>query len=211
MALETAERNRSTTPHLLSQPKMMYNVYMKKICTGCGRLLDVKSFNKDRTRKDGLDHICRQCRKKLYNVSRVTSHCKGCGKEICHRPDRIKEFCRTCATVRFNSTRTREKNPKWVGGKIRSTNGYVLVYDGEHPRAGKSGYVLEHIIVAEKKIGRPLKDSETVHHKNGIRHDNSPGNLEVWASSHPSGQRVEDLVAWVVDNYKEEVIKRMGL
>lgn len=45
-------------------------------------------------------------------------------------------------------------------------------------------------------IGRPLTEEENVHHRNGVRHDNRLENLELWSTSQPSGQRVEDKVEW---------------
>lgn len=54
----------------------------------------------------------------------------------------------------------------------------------------------EHRRVMELEIGRPLRHEETVHHINGVRSDNRIENLELWSSSHPSGQRVRDKIAW---------------
>ncbi len=87
-----------------------------------------------------------------------------------------------------------EHAPRWLGGRIQR-NGYVLVYQPEHPTVVGSAriYVAEHRLVMEKMIGRYLKPQETVHHKNGIRDDNRPENLELWAKSHPPGQRVSDI------------------
>jgi hypothetical protein len=75
-----------------------------------------------------------------------------------------------------------------------------------HPRADKAGYALEHIVVMEQALGRTLYPGENVHHKNGVRSDNRPENLELWVTSQPAGQRPEDLVAWAI-----EILRRYGL
>lgn len=65
-----------------------------------------------------------------------------------------------------------------------------------HPRAGRGTYVFEHIVVAEQLLGRYLVDGESVHHRNGIRDDNRPENLELWTRPQPSGIRVSDAIEW---------------
>lgn len=76
----------------------------------------------------------------------------------------------------------------WTGRKL-SPQGYVLLYRPEHPATRADGWIMEHRVVMEGVLGRELFPYEQVHHKNGVRDDNRPANLELWERAHPSGQR----------------------
>ncbi len=71
-----------------------------------------------------------------------------------------------------------DKHPRYNGYKTTDTrSGYVRVFKKDHPKALKSGYVSEHILVWEQTHGIPLPEGWTVHHLNGIKNDNRPENL----------------------------------
>jgi hypothetical protein len=90
-----------------------------------------------------------------------------------------------------------ESNGNWKGGRTRHKSGYVMRHAPWHPRARpRSPYVFEHVLVMEAELGRFLQQSESVHHRDGVRDDNRPENLELWTRPHPPGIRIEDAVTW---------------
>jgi hypothetical protein len=70
---------------------------------------------------------------------------------------------------------------------------YLAAYAPEHPRANPAGYVLEHILVMEAELGRPIELGEVVHHRDGNGHNNDPSNLRVFPSNaaHLSWHRIQ--------------------
>jgi hypothetical protein len=62
-------------------------------------------------------------------------------------------------------------------------NGYLEVNAKGHPSARKSGWIYAHRLAASEKIGRPLKPTEHVHHRDENKLNNSHENLIVFASN----------------------------
>jgi hypothetical protein len=69
--------------------------------------------------------------------------------------------------------------PNWRGGRSNHADGYLMLYIPGHPRCSNVGYVLEHVVIAEKAIGGPLPPGAEVHHVNGNRSDNANTNLVI--------------------------------
>lgn len=116
---------------------------------------------------------------------RVPKVCLRCGAEFSVWPSVDKRgggsYCGTeCHKQAFahGKKATGPDNPMWKGGITCKGGGYVHVKAPLHPRA-QSGYVPEHIMVAEQALGKPLPPAAPVHHVDLNRANNANNNLVI--------------------------------
>jgi len=70
------------------------------------------------------------------------------------------------------------ESPQWRGGRCTSS-AYVTLLVPDHPRAGKQGRVCEHVLVAERALGKYLPSTAEVHHVDENKQNNDPHNLVI--------------------------------
>ena len=115
-----------------------------------------------------------------------------CTVQDCQNEARVRSLC-SVHYARWRVHGDPEKGARKEPQGFINAEGYRMIsVDG-------IWQVPEHRLVMEQMIGRSLAPEETVHHRNGVRTDNRPSNLELWCSRHPSGQRVDDLVDWALE------------
>jgi hypothetical protein len=138
-----------------------------------------------------------------------------CSTPGCPGVVRAKGLCFNCYT-RVKKRGSVEYSAKHLKRfeKIVDDAGYVLVPDPAHPNARKNKRVPEHRLVMSQFLGRPLRENENVHHKNGDRADNHIENLELWTTAQPSGKRPLDLMAFaraILKTYASDETKLKAL
>ena len=161
---------------------------------------------------------------------RVEKACKQCLKtfEILRAWDKNKDkhtgqFCsHECHYAYQRSHGTRRKSSATDGLPRINRQGYVVVHRPQHEGVlearknnetssyAKRARILEHRYVMEKRLGRRLLKAESVHHIDGQRANNDPANLELWVKTQPSGQRVADLITYVVQYHRTALLEELS-
>lgn len=143
--------------------------------------------------------LCAKCYERFRKARPDAARCSA---SECTKASVILGMCQKhYSRIRRNGTLSLTRCAPGEGASRRSLfRGYVLIGDS-----------YEHRTLAEKLLGRSLIPGETVHHRNGVRHENTigpcvtdthcacadgPHNLELWAKAQPAGQRVADLLAF---------------
>ena len=67
----------------------------------------------------------------------------------------------------------------WKGGRFVDLDGYIFVYRPNHSRTQYGLYVREHLLIAERALGRAIAPPAQVHHVDFNRSNNKPSNLVI--------------------------------
>lgn len=114
--------------------------------------------------------------KKQDTQERLTRVCAHCGNSFVdvHASRRNITCSKECRIAFF----VLERSPSWKNGRyVHPGDGYARV-----SVRGSRIQRLEHRVVVESVLGRPLLRSETITHLNGIKDDNRPSNLFLYGS-----------------------------
>lgn len=95
---------------------------------------------------------------------------------------RMKNGIKSAGWIRGHSSKG-ERNVNWNNRRATSAQGYAMVWAPNHPNARQGGWILEHRLAMSNKIGRPLLETEIVHHVDENKLNNDPDNLEIMTRS----------------------------
>lgn len=166
-----------------------------KACLQCGTVFQEK-FAEQR-------YCSAPCGYAAQKVDREVK-CQWCAKVFERPHGQERAFCsRSCTMHARNAGQVANYAP--LQPKTKS-DGFYATTAGYKARRVEGTQVMQHRLVMEKVLGRTLEKHERVHHKNGVRDDNRPENLELWTTKHkdPAGVRQIDHVRFLLSQLSVE-------
>lgn len=179
---------------------------MKK-CYECQESKPISNFWKVAKNPDGLNIRCKACLKVQRQNKRQSiadsfqCSVSECGKRATNKTPQ-GYLCDMHRQRLYLKGEVGDAKSTFLHPGGRGSGAYYLHPDG-YRVVGKPGQLkLEHRVLMEQLLGRPLEPHENIHHRNGVRDDNRPENLELWSTSQPKGQRWQDKAEWAIEILK---------
>jgi hypothetical protein len=91
-----------------------------------------------------------------------------------------------------NKGKRKRTDYEFGGHEKKRADGYIKVYVPDHPSCTADGYVMKHILVVERSVGRLLTENECVHHINHMRDDNRIENLKLMTISEHASMHMKE-------------------
>lgn len=159
---------------------------IKIVCKRCGSEREV--YNDKRKRHEFCSARCaakyRSGDRHPRWVKGRISNCLQCSKEfprfIPSKSGRMtyseRKFCSSQCRKAYHLEHPHKKCFR-KGATRQYGDGYI------YEKVGEKVWIPQHRLVMERELGRKLKRGEDVHHKNGVKTDNRPENLQVVTKS----------------------------